>query len=800
MFFGCLIYLPSSDALPMLKASLEQLRNDQKMTQSLISHYRAQHMAQICLCLKKALDAPASEAVDQLKRAIASFGRINESGAYFEEIRQLQSGVQTIINREKLIRQYNEERLEVCIKAAARKMRSCTVFPDAETGRKHPNQMSGFSSDGAHQQLYMNLLTIPDYLDAVNLLAVCRKIYVLDSCVFSAFYTAISTALLLQDSSLVHLLGRDYRTCIRILYYHALFEEAGTTLDFAGLGTKLREYIHELCLTTPQLLAKLSAVTADTIAQALNFQAFGAAFSSVITTNILDELRDTVYTLEGSIKRITATTASVQDCLQSRHILEKITMQDKAVCIDAHPSYISDSQDRLLVAQSIVNRLAFSPSFLAVTKDIDAGSVSASLAMELTTAQLAVVQRSIFALFGVSGTVELSLQYDSMLAYGTRSFYAPALMRLYSIILEYSVALARLESIYKHHDVSWQPDLAKALFLDGLSRMLSSFGYVDCSLVVTIDEDLCTRGENSDAIRALRAFNTELSLDVKKPLAAACLQASRYGLLTYASLLLGYPPSTEHTLSLETSVICAYKTAIERLCRCCLSTILGGSVQPSESLINKSVHLLSFAAELLITTFVGCPLLEQYLKTPHGLCISLIALVSQAVVTALITTSDLRRPQRSTACSFLSSLSRFMLHLGSTGPRSLVYSCLGDRRYDSSMYVSAVPSSSEHEEMCVAYETYGDTYYLQTCIPLIVLGIAVKRQRALAAFYSTKGIDSLTELIKVEQQGKDAHRLFMPGDLSAIIRTSLEDDNEASEAATQELISFIKSGAFIWSA
>lgn len=185
--FGCLIYLPSSDALPMLKASLEQLRNDQKMTQSLISHYRAQHMAQICLCLKKALDAPASEAVDQLKRAIASFGRINESGAYFEEIRQLQSGVQTIINREKLIRQYNEERLEVCIKAAARKMRSCAVFPDAETGRKHPSQMSGFSSDGAHQQLYMNLLTIPDYLDAVNLLAVCRKIYVLDSCVFSAF-------------------------------------------------------------------------------------------------------------------------------------------------------------------------------------------------------------------------------------------------------------------------------------------------------------------------------------------------------------------------------------------------------------------------------------------------------------------------------------------------------------------------------------------------------------------------------------------------------------------------------------
>ncbi|EFO63948.1 Hypothetical protein GLP15_4210 [Giardia lamblia P15] len=770
------------------------------MTQSLISHYRAQHMAQICLCLKKALDASAPEAVDQIKRAIVSFGRINESGAYFEEVRRLQSAVQTIINREKLIRQHNEEQLEVRIKAAARKMRSCAIFADTETGKKHPSQISGFSSDSAHQQLYMNLLTIPDYLDAINLLAVCRKIYVLDSCVFSAFYTAISTALLLQDSSLVHLLGRDYRTCIRILYYHTLFEEVGTTLDFAGLGIKLREYIQELCLTTPQLLAKLSIVTADVIAQALNFQAFGAAFSSVIADNILDELHDVVYTLEGIIKRITTNIASMQDCLQSRHILEKITMRDKTVCIDAHPSYISNNQDRFLVAQSIVNRLAFAPSFLAIAQDIDVSGVSASLAMELTTTQLAVIQRSVFALFEVSGMVELSLQYDSMLAYGTRSFYAPILMRLYSVILEYSVALARLESIYKNHSVSWQPNLAKASFLDGLSRILSSFGYLDCSMVVTIDEDLCTKGENSDAMKALRAFNTELSSDVKKPLAAACLQASRYGLLTYASLLLGHPPSMEYTLSLETSIFCAYKTAIERLCRHSLSAIIGGSIQPSESLISKYAHLLSFAAELLITTFVGCPLLEQYLKTPHGLCISLIALVSQTVVTALITTSNLRRTQRLIACSFLSSLSRLTLHLGSTGHRSLVYSCLGDRRYDSSVYVSAAPSSSEHEEMCVAYETYGDTYYLQTHIPLIVLGIAVKRQRVLTAFYNTKGIDSLTELIKVEQQGKDAHRLFMPGDLSAIIKASLEDDGEASETATQELISFVKSGAFIWSA
>lgn len=784
----------------MLNASLEQLRNDQQMTESLILHYRAQHIAQICFCLEKALNSPASEAVDQIKQAISSFAQINESGTYFTEIRQLQSGVQAIINHEKLVRQHNEEQLEERVRAAARKMRSCATLIHADTGRKYLDQGAGFSSDSSHQQLYMNLLTVPDYLEAMNVLAVCRKLHVLDSCVFSAFYTAISTALLLQGSSLMHLLAKDYRTCIRILYYHTLFEEAGMALDFAGLGSKLRECIQNLCLTTPQLLAKLKEVTIDTIAQALNFQAFGAAFSSVTASNILDELREVACMLEGSIKQIVADTTSMQATSRSKHILEKLTEQDKAICIDAHPSYISGSQDQLLVAQRIVNRLAFSPSFSATAHDIDTSSASTSLAVELTASQLTSIQRSIFSLFGASGTVELSLRYDSTLAYGTRSFYAPALMELYSHILEYSVALARLESIYTQHGVAWQPDLIKASFIDGLSRMLSSFGYLDCSLVVDIDEDLCGKSEISDAIRALRTLSTDLNPEIRRLLASACLQTSRYGILTYASLLLGCPLSLEHAASLEAAICCVYKTTAERICRHSLSSIIGGSVQPSESLINKSAYLLAFAAELLITTFVGCPLLEQYLKAPHGLCIALIALTSQTVITALIATKDLHYTQKSAACSFLNSLSRLMLHLGGTGHRSLAYFCLGDKRYDASVYVSATPSSPEHEEMCVVYETYGDTYYLKTSIPLVILGIAVRRQKVLTALYHARGIDGLTEVIKMDRQSIDIHRLFMPGDVSAIIRTSSEDGSQISGTATQELISFIKSGAFIWSA
>lgn len=782
----------------MLNASLEQLRNDQNMTDSLVLHYRAQHLAQICHCLEKALGGSASEAVDQLKKAIASFARINESGAYFTEIRQLQSGVQAIINREKLIRQHNEEQLETRVRAAARKMRSCASLSNTDVGGKRDGKLGGFSSDSAYQQLYINLLTVSDYLEAINLLAVCRKVHVLDSCVFTAFYTAVSTDLLLHDSALINLLGRDYRTCIRILYYHTLFEEIGTTLDFAGLGSKLRECIQRLCLATPQLLAKLKNVTVDTIAQALNFQAFGTAFSSVITSNISDALHDVVYMLEGVIKRIVTDSDAMHNCSQSQYILEKVTTQDKTVCVDAHPSYITYNQDRLLVAQSIVNRLAFSPSYSSTIQDINSSNVSASLAAELTSAQLTTIQRSIFALFRSSGAVELSLQYDSTLAYGTRSFYAPALMRPYSNILEYSVALTRLEDIYKHNGVAWQVESTKASFIDGLSRILSSFIYLDCSFVVSIDEDLCNKGENSDSLKALRAFNTDLSPEIKKLLATACLQASRCGLLTYASILLGCPLSLGHTISLETSVLCAYKNVAEKLCRHCLSAIISGSVRPSESLINKSACILSFAAELLITIFVGCPLLEQYLKTPYGLCLSILALTSQTITTVLVTTKDIYYSQRSTISSFLNSLSRNMLHLGSTGHKSLAYSCLGDRRYDASAYVSAVSSSSEYEEMCVVYETYGDAYCLRTSMPLVVLGIAIRRHKILTAFYQAKGIDSLTELIKVDQQGVDAHRLFMPGDVSAIIKTFLEDGSSTSETITQELISFIKCGAFVW--
>lgn len=785
----------------MLNASSEQLKNDQKMIDSLVLHYRVQHLAQICHCLEKALSSSASEAVDQLKKAISSFARINESGAYFLEIRQLQSGVQAIITREKLIRQYNEEQLEVRVRSAARKIRSCAMFSESDISRKRIDKIDGFSSDVAYQQLYMNLLTITDYLEAINLLAVCRKIHVLDSCVFSAFYTAISTDLLLRDSALITLLARDYRTCIRILYYHSLFEEAGTTLNFEVLGATLRECIKKLCLATPQLLAKLKEVTADSIAQALNLQTFSTAYSSILTENSSDALYDIIYMLEGAIKRITTDSVNIQGHSQTQHIIEQLTTQDKTICIDTHPSYISHNQDRLLVAQSIVNRLAFSPSYLSMNHSINSSTSSitpTSLAAELTAAKLETIQNCIFTLLGSSGTVELLLQYDSTLAYGTHSFYAPALIKLYSVILEYSVALARLEDIYKHHDVSWKPELTKASFIDGISRILFSFGYIDCSFVVRIDEDLCNRGENSDALKALHAFNTDLNPEIKKLLAAACLQASRYGLLTYASLLLGCPLPLDHAISLETAVLCAYKNATEKLCRHCLSSIIGGTARPSESVINKSAYLLSFTAELLITIFVGCPLLEQYLKTPHGLCSSIIALTSQAVVAALVATKNITYTQRPTVSSFLSSLSKNMLHFGSTSYKSLAYSCLGDRRYDASAYVSATTSSSEYEEMCVVYETYGDTYCFRTSMPLIVLGITVRRHKVLTTFYQAKGIDSLIELIKVDQQGVDAHRLFMPGDMSAIIKTFLEDGSSTSETVARELISFIKSGTFIW--